>query len=53
MNKSWRTSTLGVVAILTAVLGCIKAILDNDLGWRDAASLHGYTVVAYDWQLDP
>jgi hypothetical protein len=24
-----------------------------DLGWRDAASLHGYTVVAYDWQLDP
>jgi len=30
MNKSWRTSTLGVVAILTAVLGCIKAILDND-----------------------
>jgi hypothetical protein len=24
-----------------------------DLGWRDAASLHGYTVVAYDWQLEP
>ena len=30
MNKSWRTITLGVVAILTAVLGCIKAILDSD-----------------------
>ena len=25
----------------------------SDLGWRDAASLHGYTVVAYDWQLEP
>jgi len=24
-----------------------------DLGWRDAASLHGYTVVAYDWRLEP
>ncbi len=22
-----------------------------DLGWRSASSLHGYTVVAYDWQL--
>lgn len=25
----------------------------SDLGWRDASSLHGYTVVAYDWQLEP
>lgn len=24
-----------------------------DLGWRSASSLHGYTVVAYDWQLEP
>ena len=24
-----------------------------DLGWRKASSLHGYTVVAYDWQLEP
>ena len=30
MNKSWRTTTLGYVAILTAVLGFVKATLDGD-----------------------
>lgn len=30
MNKSWRTTSLGVIAILTAVLGFVKAVLDGD-----------------------
>jgi hypothetical protein len=30
MNKSWRTTTLGIVAVLTAVLGFVKATIDGD-----------------------
>ena len=30
MNKSWRTTTLGILAIVTAVAGFVKATLDND-----------------------
>jgi hypothetical protein len=29
-NASWRTTSLGVIAILTAVLGFAKAVLDSD-----------------------
>lgn len=28
--KSWKTTTLGVMAILTAAIGAVKAIIDND-----------------------
>ena len=31
MNNSWRTTTLGIVTILTAVLNGAKALLDGDL----------------------
>lgn len=27
---SWKTTVLGVIAVLTAVLTCAKALLDND-----------------------
>ena len=30
MNKSWRTTTLGVLAIITGVAGFLKATLDGD-----------------------
>lgn len=30
MNKSWRTTTLGILAIVTAVAGFVKATLDGD-----------------------
>jgi hypothetical protein len=30
MNRSWRTSSLGIIAILTAVLGFAKAVIDGD-----------------------
>jgi hypothetical protein len=30
MNRSWRTTTLGIVAVLTAVLGFVKATIDGD-----------------------
>lgn len=30
MNRSWRTTTLGVLAILTAVSGFLGATLDGD-----------------------
>ena len=30
LGKSWRTSSLGIIAILTAVLGAAKALLDGD-----------------------
>jgi len=30
VNKSWRTTTLGIVAVLTAVLGFVKATIDGD-----------------------
>lgn len=30
MNKSWRTTTLGIVAVLTAVLGFVKTTIDGD-----------------------
>jgi hypothetical protein len=30
MNKSWRTTTLGIVAVVTAVLGFVKATIDGD-----------------------
>ena len=29
-NASWRTTALGIVAVLTAVLGFAKAMLDGD-----------------------
>lgn len=28
--KSWKTTTLGIMAILTAVFGAVKAMIDND-----------------------
>jgi hypothetical protein len=30
VNRSWRTTTLGIVAVLTAVLGFVKATIDGD-----------------------
>jgi hypothetical protein len=29
-NPSWRTTTLGIITILTAVTGVVQAIVDND-----------------------
>jgi hypothetical protein len=29
-DKNWRTTTLGVIAIVTAVLGFVRAVLDAD-----------------------
>lgn len=29
-NQSWRTTVLGIIAIVTAGLGVAKALLDND-----------------------
>jgi hypothetical protein len=29
-NPSWRTTTLGIITILTAVAGVVQAFLDND-----------------------
>ena len=28
--KSWRTTVLGIVTILTAVAGVVQAVIDND-----------------------
>jgi hypothetical protein len=40
MNKSWRTTTLGIIAIVTAVAGFARAILDGDATTEpDAAAL--------------
>jgi hypothetical protein len=30
MNKSWRTTTLGILAIVTAAAGFLKATIDSD-----------------------
>lgn len=30
MNKSWRTTVLGITTILTAVAGVVAALIDND-----------------------
>jgi len=30
MNKSWRTTTLGILAIVTAAAGFLKATIDGD-----------------------
>lgn len=30
MNKSWRTTVLGIITILTAVAGVVQAVVDND-----------------------
>ena len=30
MNKSWRTTVLGIITILTAVAGVVQAMIDND-----------------------
>lgn len=29
-NKSWKTTTLGIVAIVTAALGVFKSVIDGD-----------------------
>ena len=29
-NPSWRTTTLGIITILTAVAGVVQALVDND-----------------------
>ena len=29
-NPSWRTTTLGIITILTAVAGAVQLLLDND-----------------------
>ncbi len=29
-GKSWRTTTLGIIAVVTAVLGFVRATIDGD-----------------------
>lgn len=30
MNNSWRTTVLGITTILTAVVGVVQSLVDND-----------------------
>jgi hypothetical protein len=30
MNRSWRTTSLGIIAIVTAVAGFVRAVIDGD-----------------------
>ena len=29
-NPSWRTTTLGIITIITAITGVVQSIIDND-----------------------